>query len=212
MAVAKKKVILFGGTFDPIHIGHTTVAVEAAEHIGAEKTIFIPAKRSPLKDYLPKASGADRLAMIALAIDENKKFELSDYELKRPQPSYTLQTVRQFQSDYGSNTLIYWLVGADSIDDLPHWYGIDELIERCNLSVMYRAGYNPPDFTRFKTVWGARRTEKLQQNVIQTSLIDVSSTEIRNRIAASQDVADMLHPAVADYIRKHNLYKLDKAG
>ncbi len=210
MAVAKKKVILFGGTFDPIHIGHTDVAVEAAEHIGAEKIIFVPAKRSPLKGTLPKAGGADRFAMIALAIADNKKFELSDYEMRSPEPSYTLQTVRQFQADYGSNTLIYWLVGADSIDDLSHWYGITELIDRCNLSVMYRAGYNPPDFTRFQTVWGPRRVEKLQQNIIQTSLIDISSTEIRNRIATGQEVADMLHPLVADYIHKHNLYKSDK--
>jgi len=210
VTIAKRKVVLFGGTFDPIHIGHTTVAAEAAEHIGAKKVVFIPAKRSPLKDSLPKVSGADRLAMIALAIAGNKKFELSDYELKRPQPSYTLQTVRQFQADYGSNTLIYWLVGADSIDDLPHWYGIVELIDRCNLSVMYRAGCKPPDFTSFKTVWGPRRIEKLQQNIIQTSLIDISSTEIRKRLAAGQDVADMLHPAAADYIRKHNLYKSGK--
>ncbi len=210
MAVAKRKVVLFGGTFDPMHIGHTTVAAEAAEYIGAKKVVFIPAKRSPLKDSLPKASGADRCAMISLAIAGNKKFELSDYELKRPQPSYTLQTVRQFQADYGSNTLVYWLVGADSIDDLSHWYGIVELIDQCNLSVMYRAGCNPPDFTRFKTVWGPRRVEKLQQNVIQTSLIDISSSEIRNGIAAGQDVADMLHPLVADYIHKHGLYQSDK--
>ena len=205
--MAKRKIALFGGTFDPIHLGHTTVAADAAKHIGAEKIIFIPAKCSPLKGFFPKASDNDRFTMMALAIADNENFQLSDYELKKPEPSYTLETVRQFQADYGSGTLIYWLVGADSIDELPLWYGIIELIDECNLSTMYRAGCEPPDFAKFKAVWGPGRVEKLQRNVIQTSLIDISSTEIRNRLAAGCDVANMLHPPIVDYIRKHGLYQ-----
>ena len=205
--MAKRKIALFGGTFDPIHLGHTTVAAGAAEHIGAEKIIFVPAKRSPLKGFLPKASDNDRLAMIALAIADNKNFQVSGYELKKPEPSYTLETVRQFQADYGGETSIYWLIGADSIDELPLWYGIVELIEECNLSTMFRAGCEPPDFAGFKAVWGRERVEKIHRNIIQTPLIDISSTEIRKRLAAGRDVTDMLHPPVADYIRKHNLYQ-----
>ena len=205
--MAKIKTALFGGTFDPVHLGHTAVAAAAAEHIGAEKIVFIPTKRSPLKDSLPAASDDDRFAMITLAIADNKKFQLSDCELKKPEPSYTLETVRQFQADYGSNTSIYCLVGADSIDELPRWYGIVELIDECNLCVMYRAGCEAPDFAKFTAIWGPNRIQKLQQNVIRTPLIDISSTEIRNRLAASRDVADMLHPPVADYICKHGLYQ-----
>ncbi len=205
--MAEKRIALFGGTFDPIHRGHTTVAADAAEHIGAEKTVFIPAKRSPLKDSFPKASEDDRLAMIALAIAGNEKFQLSDYELNKSEPSYTLETVRRFQAEYGGGTLIYWLAGADSIDDLPYWKGIAELIDACNLSVMYRAGCVPPDFTKFTAVWGSGRVEKLQRNVIQTPLVDISSTEIRNRLALGRDAGNMLHPSVADYIRKHGLYQ-----
>ena len=205
--MAKRKIALFGGTFDPIHLGHTTVAADAAKHIGAEKIIFIPAKRSPLKGFFPKASDNDRFAMIALAIADDKSFQLSDYELKKPEPSYTLDTVRQFQADYGSRTSIYWLVGADSIDELSLWYGIVELIDECNLSAMYRAGCEPPYFARFEAIWGPERVEKLQRNIIQTPLIAMSSTEIRDRLAAGGDVTNMLHPPVADYIRKHGLYQ-----
>ena len=205
--MAKRKIALFGGTFDPIHLGHTGIAAEAVKHIGAEKIVFVPAKRSPLKGFSPCSSDEDRFAMIALAIAGNKNFELSDYELKRPEPSYTLQTVRQFQADYSSETSIYWLIGADSIDDLPHWYRIVELIDECNISAMYRAGCEPPDFSKFKSLWGPERVEKLQRNVIQTSLIDISSTEIRDRLAAGLDVTDMLHPAVANYIHKRGLYQ-----
>jgi nicotinate-nucleotide adenylyltransferase len=202
-----RKIALFGGTFDPIHLGHTTVAADAAEHIGAEKIIFVPAKRSPLKGFFPRAGDIDRLKMIALAIAGNNNFQVSDYELQKPEPSYTLETVRQFQADYGHETSIYWLIGADSIEELQLWYGITDLIDECNLSTMFRAGCEPPNFAKFDDIWGSGRIEKLQKNVIKTSLVDISSTEIRNRLAVGDDVTDMLHPSVADYIRKHNLYQ-----
>lgn len=205
--MAKSIIALFGGTFDPVHFGHTTVAADAARHIGAEKIIFVPAKRSPLKGFFPRAGDSDRFKMISLAIAHNKNFQVSDYELKRPEPSYTLETLRKFQSDYGDDTLIYWLIGADSIDELQLWYGITDLIDECNLATMLRAGCKPPNFAKFEDIWGSDRVKKLQRNVIETSLVEISSTEIRRRLAAGRDVAGMLDPAVADYIRKHGLYK-----
>ncbi len=206
----KRKTALFGGTFDPIHLGHTSVAADARRRVGAEKIIFIPAKRSPLKGFLPKASDADRFNMIALGIAGEKTFEVSDYELNRPAPSYTLETVRKFQNDFGSETAIHWLVGADSVEDLVYWHRIVELIDACHLTTMYRAGCEPPDFTRFEPLWGRRRVEKLQGDIVQTPLIDISSTEIRKRVAAGRDVADMLHPAVAEYICEHGLYQSEE--
>lgn len=205
--MVKRKIALFGGTFDPIHLGHTAVAADAAKMIGAEKTIFVPAKRSPLKGFFPKAGDSDRLKMISLAIAHNKIFQVSEYELQRPEPSYTLETVRKFQGDYGDDTLIYWLIGADSIDELQLWYGITDLIDECNLSTMFRAGCEPPNFAKFEDIWDPDRVKKLQRNVIQTSLVDISSTEIRSRLTAGRDVADMLHPAVADYIHQQGLYQ-----
>ena len=205
--MTRRKIALFGGTFDPIHLGHTTVAADAVEHIGAEKIIFVPAKRSPLKGFLPRASDHDRLNMISLAVAGEKNFELSDYELKRPAPSYTLETIRKFQADCGSETSIHWLIGADGVDDLTYWYKITELIDACDLTTMYRAGCEPPDFAKFKEIWGLQRIEKLQRNIIQTPLVDISSTEIRDLIALNGDYSKMLHPAVADYIRKNGLYQ-----
>ena len=210
--MARKKIALFGGTFDPIHVGHTTVAADAAEHIGAEKIVFVPAKRSPLKGFLPRANDNHRLKMISLAIAGEKNFQVSDYELKRPAPSYTLATIRKFQADYGSETSIHWLIGADGVDDLTYWYKIAELIDACNLTTMYRAGCEPPDFAKFEEIWGRERIEKLQRNIIQTPLVDISSTEIRNRIAINGDITKMLHPAVADYIRRHDLYQSKEAA
>ena len=197
---------MFGGTFDPIHLGHTRVAEAAAKQIGAEKVVFIPAKISPLKGFFPFASDEDRLTMIRLAMAGHGMFAVSDCELKRAAPSYTLDTARQFQRDYGPQTVIHWLLGADSVEDLVHWYKVRELIDACNLTTMQRPGYTP-DFDRFEPWWGRERVAKLKRNVIQTPLIDLSSTEVRRRLAAGEDVSGMLHPDVIRYIREHNLYR-----
>ena len=205
--MTKRRIVLFGGTFDPIHLGHTAVASDAAKQIGAEKLVFIPAKRSPLKGFLPRASDGDRLEMITLATAGNKSFQVSDFELRKSAPSYTLETVRKFHSDCGDEASIYWLIGADGVDDLAYWHMITELIDACNVTTMYRAGCEPPDFTRFEGIWGRRRVEKLQRNIVQTPLVDISSTEIRKGLTEGRDVSKMLHPAVSEYISQHGLYQ-----
>jgi nicotinate-nucleotide adenylyltransferase len=205
--MAKRRIVLFGGTFDPIHLGHTKVAGDAAERIGAERLIFIPAKRSPLKGFMPEASDDDRLEMIALATAGEESFEVSDFELQKPAPSYTLETVQEFQKEYAGQASIYWLIGADGVDDLAYWHMIAELIDLCNLTTMQRAGCKSPDFAKFEGIWGRSRVEKLRRNIIQTPLVDISSTEIRRRLAKGQDVSKMLHPAVSGYIRQHGLYQ-----
>ncbi|MFC1781813.1 nicotinate (nicotinamide) nucleotide adenylyltransferase [Planctomycetota bacterium] len=202
-----EKIILFGGTFDPIHLGHIIVASAAFENIDADRIIFIPAKLSPLKESFPTASNEDRLNMIKLAISEYNKFEISDYELKRPAPSYTLDTVRYFRTVFGGNTEIFCLIGADNIDELIYWHGIIELIDECNLCTMYRAGCETPDFKKFESKWGAERVKILQNNIVKTPLVEISSTQIRRFIASKGTFSDTLHPAVADYIEEHRLYK-----
>ncbi len=107
-----KKIILFGGTFDPVHLGHTTVAFVSLEYVGAERIIFIPAKCSPLKRAMPRASDIDRFNMLENCVLGQENFEVSDYELNKPAPSYTLDTVRYFQSIFGSR--IYSLLARRS--------------------------------------------------------------------------------------------------
>jgi nicotinate-nucleotide adenylyltransferase len=205
--MANRKIALFGGTFDPVHLGHTKIASYAAEKIGAEKTIFIPAKRSPLKVLSPAASASDRFEMIKLAIAGRSGFEVSDYELSKEGNNYTIETVRYFKEECGKNAEIYWLMGADTIDEFVRWHRVVELIDECNLCAMYRAGCEKPNFTRFENVWGAERVKKLQANIIETPMINISSSEIRRRLKAGEDVSDMVCSAVAEYIQKHGLYK-----
>lgn len=202
-----KNIILFGGTFDPVHLGHTIVANAAIEYIDAGRIIFIPAKCSPLKGAMPRASDIDRLNMLSLAASGMKNTDVSNYEINKPAPSYTIDTVRYFRSIYDNEYMLYWLVGADSIDDLIYWRNIKELIDECNIAMMYRAEYEKPDFTRYQSIWGAERVEKLQRNIVPTPLVDISSTKVRNNIAAGCDVSQMLDSAVLNYIREHSLYK-----
>jgi nicotinate-nucleotide adenylyltransferase len=207
ISMSQTKTALFGGTFDPIHRGHIDVARSALDIIGADKLIFVPARHSALKTTTPVASDADRLYMIRLAIAGIEGFGVSDWELKRPGPSYTIDTVRHFQQTLGSEMELYWLLGADSIGELPRWYKIQKLIDECFLSCMYRAGYEPPDFSRFTDSLGAERVKKLQDNIIETPLVDISSTQIRARLAKGQDADDMLKPKVAEYVREKKLYR-----
>jgi nicotinate-nucleotide adenylyltransferase len=208
--MAHSKIVLFGGTFDPVHLGHTAVARCAAERIGAERVVFIPARRSPLKSFFPTASDEDRLNMIALAIADQSGFEVSDYEIKKTGPSFTLQTVRKFEEDFGLQADIYWLAGADVVNELNRWHGILELIDECSLAIMYRAGCDKPHFSKYEDTWGRKRIEKMRRNVIETPLVNISSTQIRKRLAAGEDptkMTDVLDPEVAVYIKARGLYK-----
>ncbi|MHC4266579.1 MAG: nicotinate (nicotinamide) nucleotide adenylyltransferase [Planctomycetota bacterium] len=202
----ERKIAIFGGTFDPIHLGHTKVAQVAAEYIDAEAIIFVPAKRSALKTK-PQASDRHRLNMIKLAIKNLQNFHTSDCELKRHAPSFTMETINEMQKKLGRNTVLYWLLGADTIEELPRWFRVLDLIDECNLACMYRAGFDPPDFSEYESLLGHQRVEKLQKNIIKTPLVDISSTEVRERCAAGRDIADLVHPAVAEYIHEHSLYQ-----
>jgi len=203
----KRNVILFGGTFDPIHNGHTRVAKAAAAKIGAAKVVFIPAKRSPHKQVFPVAGAEQRIEMISLAIEGSDTFCVSDVEVKRPEPSYTIDTVHAFKAKYGEDAQLYWLIGADMVADLAKWHRINELIDQCNLSVMLRGGFERPDLGGVEEAFGHRRVEKLRQNVLLTPAIDISSTQIRRKVAAGQDFSDMVHSLVADYIEQKGLYR-----
>lgn len=201
-----KKLILFGGTFDPIHRGHIAMADYAAEQKKVDEIVFIPASRSPHKKLFPVANPRMRLEMIKIAIAEKKNFYVSDFELKNPQPSYTLNTIRHFRLQYGKNAQINWLIGADMLKDLDKWHKINELIDECQLSVMFRGGCEKPDFNHLTAALGPQRIEKLKKNIIITPLIEISSTQIRQKLIRKEDVSAMLAPKVLEYIKERGLY------
>ena len=203
----KKNIILFGGSFDPIHMGHIVVAVFAIKFLNGRKCIFVPAKRSPLKINSPIASDEQRIEMIKLAIAGNKNFEVSEYEIERNDPSYTIDTVKHFKNIFGEDYELCWLVGADCLREFPYWYKIKDLIDICTICIMYRAGCEKPDISKYVDILGGERIKKLQNAVIPTPLVDISSTEIRKRLKEGTDTTELLPQEVARYIQKNQLYK-----
>ena len=203
------KVILFGGSFDPIHVGHLRVAHHATQELVAKELIFIPARRSPHKTGV-SVSGSHRLAMIQQAIKGIEGFSSSDCELSRPEPSYTLDTVRFFRDQLGPDVVLHWLIGADQLDDLAKWYHVDELMAECRISVMARAGYPLPDMSCYEGIFSSDCIEQLRSDVVHTPLIDLCSTDIRSQLASSSVPADALPPGVLDYIKENRLYSCAK--
>ncbi|HOK67072.1 MAG TPA: nicotinate (nicotinamide) nucleotide adenylyltransferase [Anaerohalosphaeraceae bacterium] len=201
----QNKIVLFGGTFDPVHSGHLQVADAARRHLNAERVIFIPARRPPHKSEPPAASEQDRMQMLRLALNGWKDFQVSDCEYHRPEPSFTVDTVEEFRRRLPFASLV-WLVGADAVKDLPRWHQIDRLMALCTLAVMYRAGYPKPDFTPCKPYFTAEQIRRLQEHIVPVPLLDISATEIRRRLACGQDVEGLLPASVLEYIRSRGLY------
>lgn len=200
-----RKVILFGGSFDPIHTGHLRVAHHALQELAADEVIFIPAHRSPHKTDFPTL-GRHRLAMIKKAIENYDGFSVSDCELMRPEPSYTLDTVRFFRNQCGPDAILHWLTGADQLDDLGKWYCISDVLKECRISVMVRAGYPPPDFSRFENIFPPSRLKQLKVDIVQTPQIDLSSTDIRRQLSSGSVPPDALPSGVLEYIMRCHLY------
>jgi nicotinate-nucleotide adenylyltransferase len=203
----KEKIILFGGSFDPIHNAHIQVAHAAANEIGAQRVIFIPARRSPHKKNIPSADQSQRLEMISLAVESYDEFEVSDCEFQRKEPSYTIDTVMHFKNLFGPQANLYWRVGADTVSELGNWYKISDLIDSCYLSFMPRPGGDRLDFSGLDEIIGIERRKKLEKYTLNTPLIEISSTEIRQRIVELADLSMMLDPKIADYIVENGLYR-----
>jgi nicotinate-nucleotide adenylyltransferase len=183
-----RKIGVYGGTFDPIHNAHLILAREALELFDLEKVIFVPAAVSPFK-AAPAASGEIRLSMVKTSIEGEARFTVDDCELRRPPPSYTIDTVidlRQRESD----AEIYYLLGQDNAAGLPRWHRFTELEKMVQFVVLDRgadSGIYP-----FPTV---RRR------------LDMSATEIRNRVASGQSIRYFVPAQVEEIIRQGNLYR-----
>ena len=183
-----KKIAIYGGTFDPIHHGHLIVAREALERLGAEEVIFIPARVSPLRKTAPIAKGEIRLSMIQAAIENEPGFAVDDCELRRPSPSYTIDTVEQIRQRKGDAT-IYCLIGEDNVNKLTKWRRFADLEKMVRFVVLDRSGQQP----------------RHAYPVIRRK-IDISATEIRKRVATGRSIRYFVPPAVEEIIRHEKLY------
>ena len=200
------RVLLFGGSFDPIHHGHLIVARAAAERIDAGRVVLIPAARPPHKPGAVLAPASDRLAMCRLAVEGDALFEVSDFELSVDGPNYTLTTVRHFRAALPGASL-YWLIGADSLAELREWHRIGELAAECTFVTVARSGKPPADTAVLAGLIGVEPLQRIDRHILDTPLIAISATAIRERVRGGRSIRYLVPEGVERYIRERGLYR-----
>ena len=205
--MAQAGVLLYGGSFNPIHNGHLIIARCAAELLGVSRTIVIPSAAPPHKAGTGLASAEQRLEMARLAIADGPGFEVSDIELRRTGPSYTILTVEDYRREFGPDVPLYWLIGGDTLPELRTWYRVGDLVDLCRIVTAARPGFETPDLSPLLGVLTPAQIQRLGDGILSTPLVDISATEIRQRIREGQSVRDLLPKRVAEYICQHGLYR-----
>jgi nicotinate-nucleotide adenylyltransferase len=193
---------LFGGTFDPIHVGHLILAEEARERVDLERIIFIPCGIPPHKHRRGISDAALRLEMTGLAIEGNEHFELSDFEIGREKASFTVETVRHFRGTLGREAELFLIVGADSLLEISTWKDPQSLLSECRPVVAGRPGF---------ALDGLEPALRERVIMLDGVLVDVSSTDIRKRAAAGRSIRYLVPVPVASFISKHRLYTRDSS-
>ena len=197
------KLGVLGGTFDPVHNGHLAIAWEVRERLALDEVLFVPAGCPWLKAARPVSPAEHRVRMLRLALEGETHFRLSTLEIDRGGPTYTVDTIRELKQGLVRDEL-YFILGADSLSELPKWRQPEAIIRLCTLVAVPRPGYAFPDLAAMeKAIPGIGRRVIL----LDAPNIDISATEIRDRLARGASIGDLVPGPVADYIREHGLYR-----
>lgn len=197
---------ILGGTFDPVHHGHLSIAEEAREALGLERVLFVPAAQPPHKAGRVASSAADRLAMVELAIAGNPWFAASRMELDRPGPSYSVDTIAALAADAraaGREPDLVFIMSGETLRELPDWRDPERILDLCRVAVVPRGGYETPD-----PAWIAARFPGREARIIVLPgpLLAVSGSVVRARAAAGRSIRYLVPDAVARHIVDHALY------
>ncbi len=193
------KICLYGGTFDPVHIGHLLLAEWIRDELDLRKIIFIPAAIPPHKQDKRITPADIRWQMLQLSIQGNPSFNISDFELKNKNVSYSLKTILHYRRTLKiSRENLFFLIGADNLENFSSWYKPDEILNACHVVVYRRPGTIIAD---------APNEYVTKMKIMDNPLIAISSSDIRRRIRNGQSVKYMIPPHVETLIYENNLYK-----
>jgi len=200
---------ILGGTFDPVHLGHLSIAESAIEQASLDRVLFIPAGHPRLKQAEPAASVLDRLEMVRLATTDNPRFKVCDLEAHRPGPTYTVDTLVQLTNKLGSTSNLFFILGLDVLGQLDRWKDPARVLELCQILVSDRPGGQQFDWADFYC-----RVPEAEGRVltINAPLIDISATELRRKTAAGENLAGETPKPVAEYISEQRLYLTTEEG
>lgn len=201
---SKTRVGLMGGSFDPIHLGHIAIAGEARDALQLSHVLFLPSGRPPHKAHLG-ASPAQRLEMTRLAVEPLPWAQASDVEVCRQGTIYTVDTLQILSSQH-PEAAFYYIIGADTLLDLPNWRNTQKVCTLCRFICLHRPGV--ADEAIGTALEDLRTRYGAQVHLVPASGPDISSTEIRRRVACGQSTEGLLPGAVRAYIDRENLYRL----
>jgi nicotinate-nucleotide adenylyltransferase len=195
---------VLGGTFDPIHSGHLIIAEESRLKIRLARVLFVPAGQQWLKTGRNTEPAAHRVEMVKLAIATNPHFKISTVDVDRPGPSYSVETIAILQQRMGAEARIFFLVGWDSLAELPQWKEPDRLIQLCKLVAVTRPGFSRPDLKALES-----SVPGVTQSVVWLDIapVDIGSSDIRKRVAQGLSIHGLVPEAVETYIKEHELYQ-----
>jgi len=195
---------VLGGTFDPVHVGHLEIAEEAMRHLGLSEVIFVPDREPWLKGDRDITEAEKRLDMLYLAIASNPSFHISTVDIERPGLSYTVDTLADLSLQLGQDVSLYFILGLDTLAQLPSWREPQRIVEMCHLVGALRPGCRDLDLKALeRSVPGAAG----RVTILGNRLIDISSSQIRERVAAGKSIDNMVPAAVARYIEQQGLYR-----
>lgn len=197
------KIGVLGGTFDPIHNGHLKIAEAARKKLGLDEVHFMPAAITPLKEGRRISAVKHRVAMVRLALDGKPYFKLSTIELDRPGPSYTVDTIAELRKRLGAENELYFIIGMDSLSQFARWREPARIIGMCRLVAVPRPGYTLPDSKALEAAIPGISGSLI---VLDSPELDISATEVRERVAKRLSISRLVPKPVAEYIKKNRLY------
>lgn len=207
-----RRVLVFGGTFDPVTRAHTRIAEAAAVAVGADWTLFVPAKRNPLKPDGPRASDADRVEMLRLALGDVERVGVCTLEVEREGASYTIDTLRELRRRLGQGATLRLLLGADQALEFHRWREHEALVSEAEPAVALRPPIGTREALEARLVaqWGAEGAKRWARRVVDAPLLDVAATEVREALEAEgangATAHRTLHEGVRGHIRDRGLY------
>ncbi|WP_417661992.1 nicotinate-nucleotide adenylyltransferase [Pseudomonas sp.] len=209
-----KRIGLFGGTFDPVHIGHLRGAVEVAEFMVLDELRLIPSARPPHRDT-PHVSAQDRLAMVERAVAGVAPLVVDDRELKRNKPSYSIDTLESLRAELAADDQLYLLLGWDAFCGLPSWHRWDELLLHCHILVLQRPDADSEAPEALRDLLAARSVSDPhamagacgQISFVWQTPMAVSATQIRGLLHSGKSVRYLVPDTVLTYIQAHGLYR-----
>ena len=194
---------VLGGTFDPIHNGHLIIAEEARARLNLTEVLFVPAGLPWLRMNSPISAAEHRVQMVRLAIGNKPYFKLSTIEVERAGPSYTVDTIAELKGRFGAKGELFFILGWDSLAELPKWREPERLIKLCRLAAVPRVGYPKPDLKALEAAIPGSANRVI---LLDTPLIDISASVIRQRVARGLSIGRLVPGPVARYIREQGLY------